>query len=850
MREDTVVPSEREEVSLPAGVERTMAKHWLVKSGGALLALSTMAAACGGSPPPAPKPPAKPPSKAAEPAPQREVHERIVPHSCGTRTKLAHLLGQGAPAPAPPVEESAASAPPPSSVATGGTLAGNDAYRAVAPSTVLVRTQRGMGTGVVIDPKGYVLTNYHVIADGQQKDFVLTVNVTFGSLTPTGRMTRQEKSYEAVVVKADAVRDMAILKVKDAPAGLAKVKFAKSAPQIAEKVISIGHAGIGFMWAAKTCSVASIGERQQDASILAGLDCSRVDPASTPEAAKQQTKACNARKKMMADSFLSKTQGLAIQTDCAITHGDSGGPLVNGAGEVVGLNQSISADLATASFHVHLDEIREFAAKFGDKGVAIMPDPFCDGGFNPTLEDIDLDGVPDTLVTKGGAGLLGGYDRLGVLIDLDQDHFTRKKKTFEPFDAEIALLTIRDTAYIWYDTDGDSRFDLLLVDKGNNGKPDLAYRLDAEGRPTADKTVPKHDIDVALVKDVSLHPRLGTIASVIGGTRYTSPDALMAASRKITVPDPALGAGTQGRLVDTDRNGKPDLVFVRGTFTRGLLIDADEDSLGAFKTGDAADDLLKAKKIDAEIAVIAQGHTMWAIYDTNNDSKFDLALMTASGTDGSWLYTTHAWKLGAGGAMTPAPDQLGRKLLRPGLVSLPRAGSAFRGSRYDVAADEELGSLPDPLTPKGNFHFRDVKGFPKGTVIEAQSLRATTILIDLDRDTLLGPKADPEKIVNSGKFDAEVAVVSRGGAEWVYYDTDGDKKFDLVLFVPAQARIPSQAYRLVKSASAKGGMALQADSTAVPGRPIRHKSIFKKKALAAKWKRVASTLFKSESVEE
>jgi S1-C subfamily serine protease len=815
-----------------------------------MLGLSVLAAACGGGHPAA-KTAADSQAKAAAPAAAAEVHERIAPHTCGTRTKLAALLGQTAPAPAPPAEQTAESAPPPTSVAVNTKLAGNQAYRLVAPGTVLIRSEHGMGTGVVIDPRGYILTNNHVIADGQQKDFIVTVSVNFGDLTATGRMTRQEKSYDAVVVKADPVRDLAIVKVKDGPAKLTTVKLAKSAPQVAEKVIAVGHAGIGFLWAAKTCNVASIGERQQDASILAGLDCSHSDPASSPEVAARQKKSCEEQKKMMADSFLARTQGLAVQTDCAITHGDSGGPLVNAAGEIVGLNQSISADLATASFHVHLDEIRDFTSSFGEEPIAILPDPYCDGGLNPTLEDLDVDGTPETLVMRGGSmGMFGGFDRMSVLIDLDQDHFTRKREPLEPYDAEIAMLTIRDTAYVWYDTDGDARFDLLLVDKGNDGVPDQAFRLDAKGGIKEDKeALPKHDLSAKLVANPSLHARLGKIATAIGGTRYASKKALAAAAASVTVPDPALAAGTQGRLVDTDGNGKPDLVFVRGAFSRGLLIDADEDSIGSLKDGDSADELLKAKKVDAEISVIVQGNTMWAIYDTDNDSKFDLALMTTGATDPSWLFATNAWKLGAGGEMTPAPDQIGRKLLRPGLVALPRATRALKGSGYDIASDEGAGSLPDPQYPRGTFQFREVKGFPKGTVIEAGSLTSSTMLIDLDRDTKLDAKADPAKVVRDGKFDAEVAVIHRGGSEWIYYDTDGDDKFDLVLFVASPGENPTQAYRLVKSASG-GAMTLEVDAKSVAGRPMRHKSVFKDKALAAKWKSLAGKLFKTTSVEE
>jgi S1-C subfamily serine protease len=823
-----------------------MEKQWFMRTSALVFVLSGLAIACGGGKKVAPKSPGD--VAAATPAAHADVHERIAPHSCATRTKVAQLLGNSAPtAPAPTSDEVVEAAPPPTtSVAANTKLAGNQAYRVVAPGTVLIRTERGMGTGVVIDPKGYVLTNYHVIADGQKQDFVVKVNVTFGDLTPTGRMSRQEKTYDGVVVKADAVRDMAIVRVKDPPPKLTAVKLAKSAPQIAEKVISVGHAGIGFLWAAKTCNVASIGERQQDASILASLDCTRTDPAQSAEEASRVKKSCDERKKQMADAFLAQTQGLAVQTDCAITHGDSGGPLVNAAGEIVGLNQSISADLATASFHVHLDEIREFSTKYGEEGIPLVPDPYCDGGFNPTLEDIDLDGIPDTLVTKGGGSLFGGYDRMGILMDLDQDHFKKKKEPLEPFDAEVALLIIRDTAYIWYDTDNDNRFDLLLVDKDNDGKPEVADRIDAEGHIKEDKeALPKHDFAAKLVADTSLHARLGKIATAVGGARYTS-NKLTAASKALSVPDALLGGGSTGRLVDSDRNGKPDLVFVRGAFSRGLLIDADEDSLGSLKPGDPADDLLKAKKVDAEISVIVQGNTIWAQYDTDNDAKFDLALMTTTGTDESSLFTTSAWRLGAGGEMTLAPEHIGRKLLRPGLVAFPRAAGAFRAASYDFAADEAMGSLPDPLTTKGRFKFREVKGFPKGTVIEAQSLSSSVMLVDLDRDTKLPPKDEsPDRLVRDGKLDAEVAIVHRGTSDWIYYDTDGDNKFDLVLFVPTSGQEPTQAYRF-----AKGATALEPDAKSIAGRPLRNKSVFKDKALATKWKTLAAKMFKATSIEE
>lgn len=826
-----------------------MMKGTVVRCMGSVLLASFVAAACGGTPPPK----VVSPVLAKSAAPAEPVREVVVPRTCAARTKLAQLLGHGEKAPAAPNEHAVESPPPPTSVAASAKLESNQAYRVIAPATALVRSEHGFGTGVVIDPKGYVLTNYHVIADGRKKDFVVSVDVTFGDLTPTGRMNRQPKSYEAEVVKVDTVRDLAILKVKDPPPKLPSAKLAKSDPQIAEKVMSIGHAGIGFLWAAKTCNVASIGERAQDSSIIAGVDCGHPDPALGPAQAERKKKSCEDQKKQMTDALSSKTQGLALQTDCAITHGDSGGPLANMAGELVGLNQSISSDLATAAFHVHLEELREFSAKYGDTGVPVLPDPYCDGGFDPSFEDLDLDGVAESLVAKGGTTVFGGYDRMSLLIDLDQSHFKHPNASANGLDAEIALLNVRGTMYVWYDTDDDGRFDVLLVDNDNDGAPELAYRIDATGRLKEDKDVlPKHDLSAKLVKDASLHARLGKIATAIGGTKYVSSKTLAAAADSVNVPDPFAAGGTDGRALDTDGNGKSDVAILRSAFSRVTLVDADEDTLGPVKPGESVEALVKARKIDAEVAVVVQGSSVWALYDTDNDSKYDLALAARS-SDASGLFTTAAWRLGATGAMTQAPDQLGRRLLRPGLVGFPRAEQALRGLSADIATDEGLGSLPAPIPPKATFRTHEVKGSPEGTMVETFAYPFSIQLFDVDHSTKIPPKGDVQKLIGEGKYDAEVALVRRMGSEgfmtWIYYDTDNDGRFDLVLFAPKAGQEPTQAFRVKKLEGPTAKPALEVDATMVAGRLLRHKSVFKDKVLAAKWKTLANTVFKPELVE-
>ncbi|MFO0616967.1 MAG: trypsin-like peptidase domain-containing protein [Polyangiaceae bacterium] len=847
-------------------MNETPRSKWVVR--GTLSVL--LAAGCSAPAPRTSKPAVSIAGSAAPPAPV-EIHERIALHTCTARARIAKVLGHDAavtPADGPiDVKSSAAaSSPPPTTSLVGSTtLAENEAYRAVAPGTVLIRTEQGYGSGVLIDAKGYVLTNYHVVANGRKTDFVISVDVDLGDITATGRMTRKEKSYEGAVVKVDPIRDMAIVKIKDPPEKLGPIKLAKSAPQVGEKVMAIGHAGVGFLWAAKSCGIASIGERQRDSSRLAGFECGTLDPSLSPEAAKLEKKRCEDRKKQMMDALQATTQGLAVQTDCAITHGDSGGPLVNMAGELVGLNQSVSADLATASFHVHLDEIRDFVSAYPEAGMPILPDPLCDGGDSATLEDIDLDGVPDALMTRRTTGAFSGYEQMSLLIDLDEnDAAARAQQPSDaPFDAELALLVTSDGTYVWYDTDGDSRFDVLLSDTDKDGAPNHAYRLEADGRITADdEKLPKHDLSGRFVKDPELQARLGKIASAIGGAKYVSQKTLATASGSITIPDPALGAGTQGRLVDVDGNGAPDVAFMRGTFSSGALIDADEDSLGALKPDDPADDVVKAKKVDAEVVVVSQGSTMWALYDTDSDARFDLALMTSRASDPSALWTTNAWRLGASDAeRTPALDQIGRKLLRPSLLSQPRAALSMRVLGSDLASDEGGGSLPNPYMGI-RYRVREVKGAPSGSVVvDGSSYPWRTVLIDVDGDTPFksgakkplsfapAPPTAPtseevQKAISAGTFDAEVAIVQSSSLElvWYFYDTNADRSFDSVVVVGAGSDAPLSAYRL------SSGAALTFDDAAVAGPPVRYKN-FSDGKLGKKWRELATSLFSSKMIE-
>ncbi|MGC6472602.1 MAG: DegQ family serine endoprotease [Parvibaculales bacterium] len=140
-----------------------------------------------------------------------------------------------------------------------------------------------VGSGFVIDPKGIIVTNNHVIEKAEK----ITVNFSNGD------------KYDATLVGRDAKTDIAVLKV-DAPKDLPSVRFGDSQKaRVGEWVIAIGNPfGLG-------------------GSLSAGvISAINRDINSGPY-----------------DSF--------IQTDAAINKGNSGGPLFNMDGEVIGVNTAI-----------------------------------------------------------------------------------------------------------------------------------------------------------------------------------------------------------------------------------------------------------------------------------------------------------------------------------------------------------------------------------------------------------------------------------------------------------------------------------------------------------------------------
>lgn len=248
----------------------------------------------GTTPPPPPPPPPAPPSPPAAPAPAdgpAPGQVVIVPPPRRPRRAVrlvaslaaAAVVGGGAGWAVAQQDPSDGGGP---AVIGGAAPRGSaeSAAAAVLPSVVQVRADRGTGSGFVLDGRGHVLTNHHVVEGSEDVELLLA----------NGR------TVEAELVGSDEGDDVAVLRAD--PAALAPARLGRSSTlRIGQPVIAIGSP-LGL---SGTVTAGIVSATDRDARI--GGDPGRV-----------------------------------VQTDASINPGNSGGPLVDLSGRVVGVNTAIA----------------------------------------------------------------------------------------------------------------------------------------------------------------------------------------------------------------------------------------------------------------------------------------------------------------------------------------------------------------------------------------------------------------------------------------------------------------------------------------------------------------------------
>jgi serine protease Do len=165
-----------------------------------------------------------------------------------------------------------------------------------------------MGSGVLVDARGFILTNYHVVDKVQG----IIVQLSDGT------------SYPGRVLQYDALMDLAVLKI-DADRLLSAVEIGTSSDlMVGETVITIGNA-FGYE---NTVSVGIISALHRDVTL--------------------------------SDEQVYRN---LIQTDACINPGNSGGPLINVNGELIGINVAVRAGAQGIGFALPIDEVKRVAAE-------------------------------------------------------------------------------------------------------------------------------------------------------------------------------------------------------------------------------------------------------------------------------------------------------------------------------------------------------------------------------------------------------------------------------------------------------------------------------------------------------
>lgn len=276
----------------------------------------------------------------------------------------------------------------------------------------------GAGSGFLIDTKGHILTNYHVVAGAQ------TIQVTLGD----------QSRYIAKFIGADRRNDIALIQINARGRKLTALPLGDSTHLlVGERVLAIGNP-FGFQSTLTTGVISSLGRTVQ-----------------TDE-----------------NTFIDE----AIQTDAAINRGNSGGPLLNTHGQVIGINSAIfspSGTTAGIGFAIPINTAKRVAqelitngrvvhASLGVSGRPIWPglaqalNLGVDQGI--MIESVTPDGPAAKAGIRGGNRVvLAGLQQLRVGGDIlvgingkpvtDQNDFTLLLNRAQPGDV-VTLAIVRN----------------------------------------------------------------------------------------------------------------------------------------------------------------------------------------------------------------------------------------------------------------------------------------------------------------------------------------------------------------------------------------------------------------------
>ncbi len=268
----------------------------------------------------------------------------------------------------------------------------------------IIPEQRASGSGVIISDDGYIVTNNHVIADGEDGTGVADeITVTLNN----------KKTYKARVIGRDPSSDIAVLKIDGT--GFPFLLYGNSDDvKIGQWVLAIGY------------------PLSLETTVTAGII-----------SAKGRSIGINERQsKNPIESF--------IQTDAAVNQGNSGGALINTDGQLIGINSAILAPSGTYagySFAIPVNLVKKIVSdliKYGDVkrpylGISVDEDKF-DAG----------DGAHVGLVAPDGAAAEIGLKKGDIITKINDANIT----SWSELQGTVASYDAGDKVKITYKRDG------------------------------------------------------------------------------------------------------------------------------------------------------------------------------------------------------------------------------------------------------------------------------------------------------------------------------------------------------------------------------------------------------------
>jgi serine protease Do len=189
-------------------------------------------------------------------------------------------------------------------------------YKQASPAVVSIQSRSGNGSGSIIDPKGLVLTNAHVVRGAT------TVNVILSD----------KRQFRGVVIASSRNPDLAVIRLDGVTTNLPTIQIASSSGiQVGQRAFAIGNPFGRFAGTLTT-------------GIISRIDSDRK----------------------------------LLQTDAALNPGNSGGPLLNSRAELVGVNTAIFTTSSANSgigLAIEADTVKQFIAAVRQGAIANNPTP-------------------------------------------------------------------------------------------------------------------------------------------------------------------------------------------------------------------------------------------------------------------------------------------------------------------------------------------------------------------------------------------------------------------------------------------------------------------------------------------